>query len=149
MTEIKIDGLKEISDKLGKFPKVLNQKIKETMEKSLRILWEKVPPYPPQAVPPEVYKRTGTLGKSIGLNNAKPTVYSIKGTGKNTVGQFGTNLKYAKHVIDPERQAYMHKPGYKGRQGWWTMDDIRKAASAKIKQAWGNLVNATKRVLKL
>ena len=147
MTDIKIEteGLNEVIQKMAKFPDRLNNEMNRTMRKSLDVLHENVPPYIAQVVPPEVYRRTGTLGRSLGTNygggkQGKPTVYSVTGTGKEIVGEFGTNLSYAQHVVDPKRQAYMHKPGYKGRPGWWTMDTIKQKAEAKIKQVWEDMV---------
>ena len=103
------------------------------MAKSLLTLQENTGEmgYPPQRtnmVRP--YKRTGTLGKSLGMTGGKPTVYSIKGSGSQITGRYGTDLKYAKYVIDDQKQAYMHK-GW-----WWTMDVVRKRAEPKIKRLW-------------
>jgi hypothetical protein len=107
--------------------------MRNLMEKSMRVLWENVPPYPPK---PEAskYRRTGTLGRSLGAEGAKPTVYSIKGSGANMAGTFGTNLSYAQYVIDPERQAYMHK----GR--WWTMNTIKEKSLDKINKIWETFI---------
>lgn len=154
MPEIEIDGLNEVIDKLGRMPPALDKEIKDTMRDSLLMLHESVPGYPPQAVPPDVYRRTGTLGRSIGTSQGggkmgKPTVYSIKGSGGNIQGRFGTNLSYAKYVIDPQRQAYMHKPGYKGRQGWWTMDTVKERAEPKIIRNWNKLIDMLKKRLGL
>ena len=115
---------------------------------SLDTLRENVPPYIPQVVPPEVYRRTGTLGRSLGssmqggMGGPRPTIYGVHSGmgGKDLTGQFGTNLSYAQYVVDPERQAYMHKPGYKGRPGWWTMTTIKEKANAKIQKIWNDMV---------
>jgi hypothetical protein len=97
-----------------------------------------VPPYPP---PPQDsgYRRTGTLGRSLGVGygggkTGKPSIYGIKGGGRNIEGRFGTNLEYAPYVIDAQRQAKIHK----GR--WWTMDTIKQKAEAKIKKIWEDMV---------
>ena len=140
MTNIEIDirGLDRAIEKLKKFPGALQSVWKDRMEMSLLELWSAVRPYPPKP-PTSKYKRTGTLGRSIGSGMAggkadKPTVYSIKGSGTDMQGHFGTNLSYAKYVIDPERQAYMHQ----GR--WWTMESIKKDAMPKIKKHWYDMV---------
>jgi hypothetical protein len=142
MTEIRIDvkGLDEVIEKLSSAPKKLNAAMRNRMYASLETLNENVPPYPPK--PPESnYRRTMTLAGSVGVGGAKPTVYSVKGAGKEIEGRFGTDLKYAKYVIDPDRQAYMHRPGYKGRQGWWTMKTIKERAQAKIMSLWQTLID--------
>ena len=146
MTEIEIQGLKELEGKLSKAPGDVNQAMHNAMGQSLLTLWENVPPYPPK--PPEsTYRRTLTLGGSLGSSagggagGGKPSVYTIKGSGTNIQGRFGTNLTYARYVIDPQRQAYMHRPGYKGRQGWWTMDTIKQRAEEKIKSLWNKTIS--------
>ena len=144
---IEIEGLKELIDKFDKLPNEVQQTLVKMMYVSLDTLQENVPPYISQVVPPEVYRRTGTLGRSLGSGMAggkvgKPTVYSVRGTGKDTVGEFGTNLSYAPYVISPERQAYMHKPGYKGRPGWWTLNTIKDKALPKIIQRWNDAMAA-------
>ena len=146
MTEIDIDveGLDEAIQKMSRFPNRMKRQMRNTMNDSLEVLSENVPPYPPK--PPESdYRRTMTLAGSLGTTQSggkagKPTVYSVSGSGGNIQGRFGTDLSYAKHVIDPERQAYMHRPGYKGRQGWWTMDTIKERANAKIQRIWQDMV---------
>ena len=146
MTEIRIDtpGLKEAIEKMSQYPKQMRQQLDARMNDSLLALHENVPAYPPK--PPESdYRRTMTLAGSIGSTPAggkagKPTVYSVTGGGGSVKGRFGTDLSYAKYVIDPQRQAYMHRPGYKGRQGWWTMETIMKRAEAKIKRIWRDMV---------
>jgi len=147
MTEITIKGLDKLVAKFKNAPKTLDREMNKRMKASLEVLHEKVPPYIPQVVPPEVYKRQGTLGKSLGVTPygdkaGKPTVYSISGSGKDKQGRFGTNLSYAKYVIDAKQQAYMHKPGYKGRPGWWTMKNIKENALPKIQKLWDDLVKA-------
>ena len=131
---INVEGFDQAVNKLKTMPDKLDGVMKKSMDASLMVLWENVPPYPAR---PETsaYVRTGTLGRTIGSSpaggkGATPTVYSVTGTGMNIQGTFGTNLSYAKHVIDPDRQAYMHK----GR--WWTMRTIRDKAINKINKLW-------------
>ncbi len=128
-----IQGLDAVIKKFGTLPKNISSTMRKLMDKSLRVLWENVPPYPPK---PETskYIRTGMLGHSLGSGGGKPTVYSVKGTGADIVGTFGTKLSYAKYVVDPERQAYMHK----GR--WWTMKTILDNSEGKIKAIWDTFI---------
>jgi hypothetical protein len=152
--QIEIVGLKELSAKISKMTPEIREAMKKTMDNSLLVLWENVPPYPPK--PPESkYRRTMTLGGSLGSSQSggrsggKPTIYSVKGSGANVEGRFGTNLNYAKYVIDPQQQAYMHRPGYKGRKGWWTMADIRNKSENKIQRFWNTTIELVKRKLGL
>ena len=146
MTEIKIDinGLDRAIERLKRVPEALNRSMIHVMTLSLLELWSAVRPYPSKPSG-STYKRTGTLGRSLGSSQvggksgAQPTVYSIQGQGNKSVGRFGTDLSYAKYVIDPKRQAYMHKPRL------WTMENVKKAALPKIKKHWYDLV---KRVLR-
>ena len=140
--EIEVKGLQELINKVGRITPEIQRAMDKTMEASLNTLHENVPSYPrkPEA---SSYIRTGTLGKSIGMNNAKPTVYSIKGSGAKIEGRFGTDLSYAKYVIDPDRQAYMHR----GR--WWTTENIVKASKSKILRLWDKMIQIVKRRLNL
>lgn len=141
--ELDLTGLDKLMLKYKDAPKKLKSNMKKAMHASVDVLWENVPSYPPKPAD-TVYRRTGTLGRTLGSSQAggksgtSPTVYSYTAT----EGKFGTNLNYARFVIDPEQQAYMHRPGYKGRQGWWTMDTIKKKALDKIKQIWDDLIKS-------
>ena len=143
MTNIDVDikGLDRAVNKLKNMPDRLQKNMNKAMELSLLRLWEAVRPYPPKPTNSK-YRRTGTLGRSLGSSQSggktggKPTVYSVTGTGRSTKGTFGTNLSYAKYVIDPQKQAYMHS----GR--WWTMDSIKKDALPKIKKVFYEMVKA-------
>ena len=139
---INIEGLQELIQKFDKLPNEVQQMMYKTMEESLRVAQEKTPGYPPKPSGSN-YTRTGNLGKSLGQRGDKPTVYSIKGSGGNIEGRYGTDLSYAKYVIDPQRQAYMHK-GW-----WWTMDVVKHMAEPGIKQKWDKLIEIIKNKLGL
>jgi hypothetical protein len=111
------------------------------MEESLRTLQESggYLGYPPKPTTSK-YRRTGTLGKSLGMSGGKPTVYSMRGTGSEMQGRYGTNLSYAKYVIDDNRQAYMHK------NWWWTMKVLKDRAEDKIARLWDSTIS---KILKL
>ena len=151
MTTITIDveGLKELIAKFDELPPQVQQTMLNAMGDSLNILHENVPPYIPQVVPPEVYRRQGTLGGSFGVSqdgskSGQPGIKKVERKGSFYQGQFGSNLNYAPYVVDPERQAYMHRPGYKGRPGWWTVEDIAKNAKDKIEERWKRAVRNIK-----
>jgi hypothetical protein len=140
---IEYRGLNELIAQMRAFPQKLKQVAKIGMEASLNTLWENVPSYP---TPPDgsSYRRTGTLGKSLGSSEGggsaggKPSIYEVKqaGVGGFVEGRFGTTLDYAPYVIGPtegakgERQAWMHK------DRWWQLEDIIPKSKAKIDAIW-------------
>lgn len=146
--EIDIEGLEPAIRRFENAPKMLAREMKKPMTDSMNVVHEKVPGYPPQRANQKTpYKRTGTLARSLGITQGggqqgKPTVYSIKGSGGNMVGQFGTNLTYAKYVIgSPDApkgkgQAWMHK-GW-----WWTLDFVSRRAKEKVQAVWNEWVSA-------
>ena len=146
MIIITAEGIEKTIQRFSSAPRKLTELMRKGMEASLEVLHQSVPPYPsePQG---SSYSRTGTLGRSLGsgfeggASGGKPTVYSITGSGQNVTGTFGTNLKYAKYVIDPDHQAYMHK----GR--WWTMRNIKDHAYKKVIEVWDNIVRGWSRTI--
>ena len=133
--QIEVKGLKELRARFAKMPSKYNAAMRKTMEASLFVLQENVPPYPP---PPSgsTYRRTGTVGRSLGVGMAgrpvgQPDIKKVTGrVGSNFVGTFGTRLNYAPYVIGEREQARAHK----GR--WWTMLTIAKNATPKIIQVF-------------
>lgn len=130
--EIVVEGLDEIRARLQKAPEKFDAALKTTVETSLIVLHESVPPYP-SANPASRYTRTGTLGRSIGsgMQGGKagaPDIYTVTKDGSGYRGEFGTRLEYAPYVIDPDRQAWMHK------DRWWTMKTLAERARAKIER---------------
>jgi len=149
---IEVEGLKELISRFDELPENVQQAMLEAMNVSLTVLHENVPPYIPQVVPPSVYRRTGTLGGSFGVSQTggkmgEPDIKKVERKGSFYQGEFGSNLGYAPYVVDPDRQAYMHRPGYKGRPGWWTVEDIAKRAKDKIETLWKDAVTDIKEFL--
>jgi len=134
---IEIRGLKELQARMAKYPQKLEQELKRGMDASLLVLHEKVPPYPP---PPadSTYRRTGTLGRSLGASlgggkSGKPAIYETKKISSGYEGRFGTNVEYAPYVIGENTQARVHR----GR--WWTLKKVAQDASKKIMQVWNGI----------
>ncbi len=126
---MQVKGLEEVLGKLAAWPDKLQQVMDTLMNASLLALWEAVPGYPE---PPEgsTYRRTGTLGRTIGVEHSgEPEIYQVVANGGYTEGHFGTRLEYAPYVIG-ERQAWMHR----GR--WWTILDVAAKATDKIRAIW-------------
>lgn len=138
MTEpvIEVRGMRELIRRFKRYPTVLRREMKEGMDVSLMMLWEKVPPYPPE-MPSSDY--TGLLGRSLGSSIAggkmggKPDIYETKKIGQGYTGRFGTSIKYAPRVIGDKTQI---KP-WKGR--WWTMSKIADLAKVKILKLWDGI----------
>lgn len=140
MAEYKVDtvGLDPLLAKLKHFPQKLKALQKLGMEGSLLALWENVLPYP--APPPtSTYRRTGTLGRSLGSSEAggksggQPEIYEIRGLGSNTVeGRFGTRVSYAEYVIGDNQSGHM---GH-----WWLLSSVLERSKDKIKAVWEKIV---------
>lgn len=142
---VEVTGMKELISRMQQFPQKLNVAMKAGMDASLSVLWENVPPYPP---PPETstYRRTGTLGRTLGSNfsggkSGKPEIYQTKKLGDGYQGRFGTNLNYAPHVIGEGTQSRVHR----GR--WWTLKTVAEKAQSKILQVWQGVVDKLARFL--
>ena len=136
---IETKGLDELIERMKMFPSKLKQIAEIGMQATLLVLWENVPPYPR---PPEdsSYRRTGTLGRTLGSSEtggkagSAPQTYQVRKMGSGLVeGRFGTNLGYAPYVIGDDTQAWMHK----GR--WWQMKNILAAAQDKINKVWNGI----------
>ena len=91
-----------------------------------------IPGYPR---PPanSTYKRTGTLGRTLGVSEGghklgKPSIFEVRQRGSQfTSGSLGTNLDYAPAVIG-DRQDPVHS----GR--WWTLRGVATAATKAVVQ---------------
>jgi hypothetical protein len=144
---IKVEGLEELSPRFTAFPKNYIAGVKKTMELVLLFIWSKVPGYPP--IEPNSYERTETLGRTLGVSPSgskagQPSIYKTESGGGWQSASFGMNLDYAKYVIGDSdtEQAYMHKPGYKGRQGWWTIPQtVLEASLDGIQELFDKLVD--------
>lgn len=132
--QITVKGLDELIDRMTAYPVELIKITSVSMSASLNALWEKVPPYPQQDSGSS-YRRTGTLGRSLGSSmqggaGGNPSVYKIRSLGGGNVeGVFGTNLDYAPFVIG-ENQAGMHS------SNWWNIKTIAQRAADKIEKIW-------------
>lgn len=132
---IDIKGLDELLDKMKAYPLELARVARVAMDASLTVLWGNVPPYPAQDSMAK-YRRTGTLGKSLGsspsggASGGSPSIYKVQSLGAgNYEGTFGTNLSYADLVIG-ENQAGMHS------SNWWNIKNIAERSADKILSIW-------------
>ena len=139
MIRIEVEGLTELRQRFADFPRKFTAGMRKALEASLLVLWENVPPYPSRQ---SDYRRTGTLGRTLGVGESggregKPDIYQvIKLGGDMDAGEFGTRLDYARYVIGDGEQAWFHQPY------WWTMSDIAEGAEDKIIQVFDQLAEA-------
>lgn len=132
--EVTVHGLTELIGRMTAYPVELAKVVAVSMSASLNSLWEKVPPYPQQDSSSN-YRRTGTLGRSLGSSmqggmSGNPSIYKVTPLGGGNVeGAFGTYLDYAHWVIG-ENQAGMHS------SNWWNIRTIAERAADKIEKIW-------------
>lgn len=132
--QFEVKGLDELIASMTAYPLELAKITITSMGASLIALWERVPPYPRQDSS-STYRRTGTLGRSLGSSEqggagGNPSVFNVKQLGGGNVeGVFGTNLGYAEYVIG-ENQAGMHS------SNWWNIRTIAERAADKIEKIW-------------
>jgi len=121
---------RDLMQRMRKYPRRMDKVLKETNKASLLVLWEKVPGYPRR--PNSSYKRTGTLGRSLGVSMTggklgQPNILNQKKLGTTGYeGAFGSNLSYAGDVIGDNTQKPIH------RGIWWTMKTVLQRARGKI-----------------
>ncbi len=134
---LEVKGLNELLKQMTAYPMELVKTMGVGMSASLNIFWENVPPYPKQDSDSR-YRRTGTLGRSLGSDQSggatgEPSVFRIKALGEgNFEGVFGTSLDYAPHVIGDTTQAPQNLH-------WWQMLDISLKSAGKIRELWNNV----------
>lgn len=122
---------RDLFQRLGaRYPEQLSKTLQTTMEASLLHVQGSVPGYP-KPRPNQTYRRTGTLGRSLGVAQTggpigKASVYTSKRMGNAWEGEFGTSLSYAPDVIGEGTQKEM----FVGR--WWTMATVAKRAAAGV-----------------
>ena len=142
---MEVRGLDELHARFRNFPQKWTKALGKTMQASLLILWGSVPKYPKPPVD-STYRRTGMLGRSMGVaieggRVGQPDIYEIRKLGGYQEARFGTRLRYAQYVIG-ERQAQIHQ----GR--WWTLPKtVVDKAIPKINRAFEKLAVALAKYL--
>jgi hypothetical protein len=123
--KMEIEGVEEIQRRMRRFPHKYKRALRKTLDASRMKLHELTPEYPE---PPadSSYKRTGTLGRTLGQGQGNPQIYETKIQGKRGYAEYGTRLDYAPYVIGDRRQAEVHQ----GR--WWIMGDVARKAEQPI-----------------
>lgn len=134
MITIKVSGLSELRERMGRFPEKLDEGMEQAMKVTLLLVHGAMPGYPPAPMG-STYRRTGTLGRTLGSSatggaSSQPEIYTVEKMGHGWEGRFGTRLKYAPYVIGDEQQAKVHQ----GR--WWVLSDVATRAQGKIQRNW-------------
>lgn len=121
--QITVAGLSKLQNKLDKIEN-MGHVLDQATDKAVKYVHSQVPPYPP---PPasSTYRRTGTLGRTIGTE--------VRNLGTVRVGVIGTPTVYGPWVISSNSlmdgrgpQAWMHQ----GR--WWILQEVVKKAKEAI-----------------
>lgn len=131
--QIEIIGLEELRSRLAQFPHEYATVERKTLGASLLTLHENVPPYPPKPAT-SGYKRTGTLGRTLGSGEAggalgQADIMEIKLGTPVSEASFGTRLNYAPKVIgEVQEQPFASY--------WWNIKTIAERAADKIVNLW-------------
>lgn len=115
----------DLIQRMRRYPEKLTEEMETTTRAALLHTQGSVPSYPP-ARPESSYVRTGTLGRSIGLNG-RADIYEVRKIGAGYEARLGTRLEYAPPVIGSESQLPFFK-----RRGWWTMKIVLDKATPGI-----------------
>jgi len=139
---IEVRGLKELHSRFKEFPLKYTAALTKTLQASLLILQGSAPKYPR---PPtgSTYRRTGTLGRSLGTSmsgskTSKPDIFKITKGGVIQEGHYGTRLGYAPHVIGDAASQQARRMKH-----WWTVPQtVLAKALPKINAAFEKLAVA-------
>lgn len=121
-TVIQVEGLDELRARFRRFPQKYNAVLRKTMEAGLVHMQSQVPGYPP-APESSDYRRTGLLGRSLGVNMSggsmgRADIQKIETiNGMDVMGSFGTNVEYGPQVIG-DRDWEQQQPW---KEYWWTL----------------------------
>ena len=133
--DIEVNGLDELVARFDAYPAVYEAEETKVVVTSMLILQENVPPYPPKPMNSR-YRRTGTLGRSIGIMEGGgrlgfPSIFKVTKIGPHREGHFGTNLNYAPDVIGDKSQQDPFFAAY-----WWRLEQVIGPSYNKIKEAF-------------
>lgn len=145
MINIRVVGLEELIKRMDQHQDKLNQVMQEAMTDSLLVMNESVPGYP-AAPENSSYRRTGTLGRTLGADigpsmGGGDNIFSVTQIGGSWEGHFGTNLEYAPYVIGDGSQSKAHQ------KRWWVLSDVAERAMPKIERVWQLMADAVAKFL--
>ena len=123
----------DLIQRMRRYPDELRDEMEKSTRAALAHVQGSVPSYPP-ARPESRYRRTGTLGRSIGSGGGRAAIYTVEAIGGGYEGTLGTRLEYAPQVIGPDDQT----PFFAGR-GWWTLDAALERAEPGIERIYEHM----------
>jgi hypothetical protein len=139
---IEVRGLRELHDRFKAFPRKYSAAVTKTLQASLLILQGSAPKYPAKPAG-STYRRTGTLGRSLGTSMSgskmgKPDIFKITKGGGFQEGRYGTRLGYAPHVVGDSATQQARRMKH-----WWTVPQtVLAKALPKINAAFEKLAVA-------
>ena len=114
----------DLARRFAAYPEKLQQEMERTTEQALHHVVGSVPEYPAQM--PTAYRRTGTLGRSVGIGRP-PDVFAVRRIGQGYKGVMGSNLSYAPYVIGTRTQSAVMRA-----KNWWTMRTAAERAAPGV-----------------
>ena len=145
--QIEVRGFEELAKRFKAYPMKFAKVMSKTMVTALLVLQEKIPPYPP-APTGSGYRRTGTLGRSLGISITsgrigQPDIFTVKKMGGgNLSGKIGTRLGYASKVIGDRSQQFSFFAQY-----WWRLEQVVGKAFPKILSVYNTAMDALAKFL--
>lgn len=139
MTKYTIKGLDELLDKLDTLEGL--KAAVNGMKAAAVHVKGKIAEYPPSTEANEVKESGSWYERSYGTrwpgggNKTSETLgrkWTTKEQDRGLTQVIGNNVSYGPYVQSDEDQAFMHKPGYKGRQGWKTDKQVIDEESDRI-----------------
>jgi len=145
--DITIDasGMEPLRRKIAAFENRAKRAMRMSMEATLLVVWENVPPYPdPPAT--STYTRTGTLGRSLGsseqggMGGQSPDILKVDVKGDQITGTFGTTLYYAPYVIGGDTGLAQSQTATHARTGWYTIPQtLWEKSEKKVRRIWDDM----------
>jgi hypothetical protein len=121
----------DLLQRMQRYPDKLDAVLLKTGEAALLHVQGSIPDYPPP-LPDQRYRRTGTLGRTLGVGMSGGVIGPAQIQQVRRIGaagfeaRLGTNLSYAPDVIGDGTQ----KAIFAGR--WWTMRKVAELARAGV-----------------
>lgn len=142
---IELRGFKEYIAAMRAQPEIMRREMFDTTRRAVMLVQDQARYPPPSRAPMQFksdkqrryvmmlvrqgkvpYRRTGTLGRTIGTE--------VRALGAVTIGAIGTNTVYAPHVIDTKRQARYHTGT------WFTLQGLIRKNAGAIKALYEDMI---------
>lgn len=136
VVQLEIRGLERVRLSVGQLRQKLTPVLSDAALHSVLYVQENLPPYPAKP-PTSKYVRTHLLENSLHAmqGQAEGATSRVDKVGGMVRAFIGTNLEYARWVIDRDRQAWMHV----GR--WWLLQDEVLSQDAAIQAIFQDYIN--------